>query len=41
YYHYGRLKGKNNVVRPEENINTVPFIGEHPKVIMDKFARRC
>ena len=41
YYHYGRLKKKNNVVRPEENINTVPFIGEHPKVIMDKFARRC
>ena len=38
YYHYGRLKGKNNVVRPEEKVNTVPFIGEHPRVIMERFA---
>lgn len=35
YYHYGRLKKKSDVVRPEDKINTVPFIGKHPKVIIE------
>ncbi len=38
YYHYGRMKKKNDVVRPEEKVNTVPFIGDHSKLIMEKFA---
>ena len=38
YYHYGRLKKKNDVVRPTDNINILPFIGEHPKVIRGRLA---
>ncbi len=33
YYHYGRLKKKSDVARPEEKVNSVPFIGDHPEVI--------
>ena len=40
YYHYGRLKKKSDVVRPEEEVTSVPFIGDHPEVIEEYFKNK-
>jgi len=38
YFHYGRLKKKSDVVRPEDKVMTVPFIGNHPEIIRGTLA---